>query len=241
MDKLDVTAKTDVDLDKPIEEHIEMESATGRFRRDAIEAAQSRAAAEALANNRRDMRIQTDSFIAKYFPGEEPKKFSLFSQEKKSIVTDASISGLGIESVKGLNKGDKITLIISDGKKGVIPEFEIIATVMYAGAVEKKKVRYGLQYDQSPTTAYTEFINSETLKQKMEKNSQKKEIQQAAEEKRLEHEQAGQERETEHAVKENKKEQLSQKRDAQLAAQKKRIEMAIQKKKMEKTLLEREV
>jgi len=165
--------KSETDFDKPIEEHIEMESATGRFRRDAVEAAQSRAEAEALANNRRDMRIPADLFVASYSPGEGAKKFSLFGKSKKCIITDASISGLGIEGVQGLNKGDKVTITISDGKVGAIPEFEIVATVMYAGAIENKKVRYGLQYDQAPTSSYAEFINTETLKLKMKKANQK--------------------------------------------------------------------
>ncbi len=156
-------------LDEPIEEHIEMESATGKFRRDAIKSAKIRAEAEALANNRRDMRIAAGSFVARYTPGETPKKFSLLGGSKKCIVIDASLSGLGIEAGKGLNKGDKVTITISDGKKGEVPEFDIVATVMYAGAIEKKKVRYGLQYDQTPTSSYTQFVNSETLKRKMEK------------------------------------------------------------------------
>ncbi len=221
MEQSNQTAITEIDLDESLEEHIEMESATGRFRRGAIKDAQDRAAAEALANNRRDMRIETGSFVARYMQGDTPKKFSLFGGTKKCIVTDASISGLGIEAAKGLNKGDKVTLSVSDGKKGEIPEFEIIATVMYAGAIDKKKARYGLQYDQTPTTAYTQFLNSETLKHKMEKATEDKNVQIAAQK--------------------NNTELAAQKKNAELAAQKKRIELAIQKKKMEKTALEGEV
>jgi len=168
-----MTIELENTFNEPIEEHIEMESATGRFRRDAIKSAKIRAEAEALANNRRDMRITAGSFLARYTPGDSPKKFSLFGGAKKCTVIDASLSGLGIEAGKGLNKGDKVTITISDGKKGDVHEFEIIATVMYAGTVDKKKVRYGLQYDQTPTSSYSQFLNSETLKRKMEKVKQK--------------------------------------------------------------------
>lgn len=172
MKKTDITAN-DENLDEPIEEHIEMESATGRFRRDAIESAQNRAAAEALANNRRDMRIDTSVFIAKYTLGAETKKFGLFSGAKKCSVVDASISGLGIEAKPGLNQGDKVTLSISDGNQGEVPEFQITATVMYAGSLDKKRSRYGLKYDQSPSSNYSTFINSETLKLKLAKAQKK--------------------------------------------------------------------
>lgn len=167
------SSSNDINLDEPVEEHIEMESATGRFRRDAIQSAQSRAAAEALANNRRDMRISSGVLTAKYMLGLEPKKFSLFGSTKKCTVIDASISGLGIEAKQGLNKGDKLTLTISDGKRGEVPEFEIQATVMYAGAIDKKQARYGLQYDDSPSSAYSAYLNSETLKRKLEKAQQR--------------------------------------------------------------------
>ncbi len=211
MDQSNLTDTSEIDLEDSLEEHIEMESATGRFRRGAIKDAQNRAAAEALANNRRDMRISDGSFVAKYSTSEQPK-FGLLGNSKKCVVTDASISGLGIEAAKGLNKGDIITLLISDGKKGEVPEFEISTTVMYAGTIDNKKARYGLQYDQSPTVAYTQLLNTETLKHKMKKAAEDEGVQQAA-----------------------------QKKNAEQAAQKKRIELAIQKKKMEKTALEREV
>ena len=227
MDKPNQTAVSEIDLDE--EEHIEMESATGRFRRGAIKDAQNRAAAEALANNRRDMRISDGSFVAKYSISKVPK-FGLFGNSKKCTVTDASISGLGIEAAKGVNKGDIITLLISDGKTGEVPEFEISATVMYAGTIDNKKARYGLQYDQSPTMAYTELLNTETLKHKMKKAAEDEDVQQAAQKKNAEL--AEQKKNTELAA---------QKKNTELAAQKKRIELAIQKKRMEKTALEREV
>jgi len=185
LDKSNQSAISEIDLEDSLEEHIEMESATGRFRRGAIKDAQNRAAAEALANNRRDMRISDGSFVAKYSTSKTPK-FGLLGNSKKCIVTDASISGLGIEAGKGLNKGDLITLLISDGKKGEVPEFEIIATVMYTGTIDNKKARYGLQYDQSPTTEYTEFLNSETLKYKMNKVAEDKSAELAAQKKRIE-------------------------------------------------------
>ncbi len=157
---------------EPVEEYIEMESATGRYRREAIQSAQSSAEAEALANNRRDLRVASGLFVARYTPGKESKRFTLFGSTKKCVVIDASIRGLGIEAKKGLNKGDKITLLISDGAKGEVPEFEIIATVMYTGPLDKKQARYGLQYDHSPSSAYSMLLNSETLKRKMEKAQQ---------------------------------------------------------------------
>jgi len=164
---------TDIDLNEPIEEHIEMESITGKFRRDAIQAAKGRAEAEALANNRRHMRIPAGAFVVRYRPGDEPKRFSLFGSRKATVI-DASLGGIGIEAAKGLLKGDKVTLTISDGKKGEVPEFDIVATVMYVGAVVKKKTRYGLQYDDIPTTAYSDYINSETLKRKLAKKQGRK-------------------------------------------------------------------
>ncbi|MFK8068727.1 MAG: PilZ domain-containing protein [Gammaproteobacteria bacterium] len=163
---------SDADFDKPLEEHIEMESMTGRFRRDAVQAALNRAEAEALANKRRHMRIPADSFVAKYLIGDDPDKFSLFGF-KKCAVVDASITGIGIEAKKGLHKGDKLVLIISDGKNGEIPEFEIIATIMYAGNRGGKKVSYGLQFDEKPTIAYTDAITRQTLKIKMTKAKEK--------------------------------------------------------------------
>lgn len=168
MDKSDKTKLTEENFDAPME-HIELESSTGRYRRDAIKDAQARAEAEALANNRRDLRISDDAFVACYITGDSPKKFSLFNRPKKCTVIDASISGIGIEAGKGLDKGDKITLTISDGRRGQVPEFEIIATVRYLRELEGKMFRYGLQYDQNPTTAYSDYINQETLKRKMEK------------------------------------------------------------------------
>ncbi len=202
-----------------------MESATGRFRRDAIKAAQGRAEAEALANNRRDMRVSAEAFVVSYRLGTEQKKFSLFGKSKKCSVIDASIRGLGIETVKGLNKGDKVTLTISDGKAGNVPSFEIVASVMYVGAMQDKKIRYGLQYDQAPSGAYTEFINSETLKYKIEKASEEGEVRQAMPEKQIKR--VVQNKETEQSV---------WKQEIQQTIQKKRIEQLIQKRKAEKAV-----
>ncbi len=174
--ELDVFSEIDevseIDLDKPIEEHIEMESITGRFRREAVKVAQSRAEAEALANKRRHMRISAEFFVAKYLLGDDPNKFSLFGH-KECVVVDASNTGLGIVAKKGLRKGDRLVLTISDGENGEIPEFEIIATVMYAGNDGDKKISYGLQFDEKPSRAYINFITAETLKLKMAKAKDK--------------------------------------------------------------------
>lgn len=172
MSESDNNSISEIDLDKPIEEHIEMESITGRFRRDAVKAAQNRAEAKALASNRRYMRIPAGAFVASYILGDDPDKFTFFGS-KKCTVVDASISGLGIEAKKGLHKGDKIVLTISDGKKSDVPKFEIVATVMYAGDRGDKLVCYGLQYDARPPSSYTGFITSETLKIKMAKAKEK--------------------------------------------------------------------
>lgn len=181
MSESDNNSISEIDLDKPIEEHIEMESMTGRFRRDAVKAAKNRAEAKALANNRRNMRIPAGSFVASYILGDDPDKFSLFGS-KKCTVVDASISGLGVEAKKGLHKGDKVVLTISDGKNGEVPEFEIVATVMYAGDRAKKIVCYGLQYDDRPPSSYSGFITSETLKIKMAQAREKAKQRQSLEE-----------------------------------------------------------
>ncbi len=167
MSDSDKTNLTEDQFDAPLE-HIELESNTGRFRRDSIREAQSRAEVEALANKRRDLRIDDEALIATYTPGESPKKFSLFSR-KKCRVLDASINGIGIEAAKGMEREEKVTLLISDGKRGEVPEFEILATVRYVGVVDGKRRHYGLQYDFSPTTAYSECITKETLKRKIAK------------------------------------------------------------------------
>lgn len=167
MDDSDKTQLTNDQFDAPLE-HIELESNTGRFRRDSIRDAVARAEAEVLANKRRDLRIDDDALIVSYAAGESPKKFSLFGRKKCKMI-DASINGMGIEAAKGMQKDDKVTLTISDGKRGDVPEFEIVATIRYVGVIDKKRRRYGLQYDYSPTMAYSECITKETLRRKIAK------------------------------------------------------------------------